>query len=269
MITSSVCKYDHFKNDWYREWASILSDTVDVSTEMPRSYRKTWEWAIILQALRERGMMRYGRKGLGFAVGREPLSSIFAAHGVGILATDLSVEQSEGGWIDTGQHSSSKDHLFYENLVERAQFDSAVSFQSADMRTLEGLPEGEFDFIWSSCALEHLGSREAGFDFVRNSTQLLKHGGIACHTTEYSVSSIDGIDIDKNSCVYGRKEIEEFSYTLRLARSAMEAMEYDAGHHDFDLNYDEYPYFEPGKVHLKLKVGGTICTSALMIIRKF
>ena len=56
--------------------------------------RKFWEWCAISQALDERKKLRTGLKGLGFAVGTEPLSSHFAARGCRILATDLAPELS-------------------------------------------------------------------------------------------------------------------------------------------------------------------------------
>ena len=75
--------------------------------------------------------------------------------------------------------------------MERSAFDSRVQFQPADMRTLEGLT-GKYDFVWSSCALEHLGTLQAGIDFVVKSASMLKPGGVAVHTTEFNVGSNTG-----------------------------------------------------------------------------
>ena len=47
----------------------------------------------------------------------------------------------------------------------------------------------DFDFCWSSCSLERLGSIEAGLNFIKASINTLKVGGVAVHTTEYNVSS--------------------------------------------------------------------------------
>ena len=53
-----------------------------------------------------------------------------------------------------------------------------------------------FDFTWSSCAFEHLGSLEAGEEFVVNQMHCVAPGGVGVHTTEYNVSSdTDTIDI--------------------------------------------------------------------------
>ena len=44
-----------------------------------------------------------------------------------------------------------------------------------------------FDFTWSSCALEHLGTLAAGADFVVAQMDCLRPGGVAVHTTEFLV----------------------------------------------------------------------------------
>ena len=89
VLQSTVCRYEHFLTDWYAKWTGLLDHPTEVSPDVQLSYRKLWEFAAINQALSERDMLKPGRKGLGFAVGREPLPSIFASHGVRIVATDL------------------------------------------------------------------------------------------------------------------------------------------------------------------------------------
>ena len=49
----------------------------------------------------------------------------------------------------------------------------------------------DFDFTWSSCALEHLGTLAAGMDFVVNQMACLGPEGRLCTRTEYLVSSND------------------------------------------------------------------------------
>ena len=46
----------------------------------------------IAQALYERGKLKPGSRGLGFAVGKEPLSDLFASFGCDVVATDLEGE---------------------------------------------------------------------------------------------------------------------------------------------------------------------------------
>ncbi len=129
-------------------------------------------------------MLRAGRRGCGFAVGREPLASQFAALGADILATDLGDATASAGWSATSQHAAGPEALFWPGLIDRAAFDARVRFMPQDMRALDMAALGAFDFLWSSCSFEHLGGLDAGLRFVLESTALLRPGGVAVHTTE-------------------------------------------------------------------------------------
>src|SRR6266542_2731592 len=64
-------------------------------------HRKLWEFAYVAQALYERGVLGPGKRGLGFAVGQEPLPALFASRGCTIVASDLHTEKVSAGWKDT------------------------------------------------------------------------------------------------------------------------------------------------------------------------
>lgn len=265
---SSVCCYEHFTQPWYKHWAAVLGQPTDVHPDRPTSYRKIWEWAALLETMRARGMLEPGKRGLGFAVRQERLPSIMAAHGVSVVATDLDVAASKANWVEQGQHSQNVDQLFYEEIIDRRRFDELVHFQTADMNAIAGLEDGAFDFVWSSCAFEHLGTLAAGFDFVKNAMRMLKPGGIAFHTTEYNVSSNNETVTAGDDCVYRRSDLERLDRDLRSNGCGMEPIDFDAGFHSFDLMYDQAPFLQPGRVHIKLKIDEYICTSVLIIIHK-
>ncbi len=152
MLTSLVCKYEHFRSDWYARWSHALGYPPAVEIlETGGSHRKVWEWCAISQALEERGMLQPGKVGLGFAVGQEPLSSAFAARGVRVLATDRPQEGDPDGWSATGQHAASLDVLFKENLIGKREFDDRVTFAPADM-TNKAYPPASGDPICSGAA---------------------------------------------------------------------------------------------------------------------
>jgi hypothetical protein len=271
MLQSIVCRYADFSLPWYEAQAR-KQRIADVFANHPSEAfdyvdRKAWEFCAIGQALDERGFLAPGKRGLGFAVGREPLASYFAGRGCRILATDLAPEASEPGWIETGQHAASKDAIHYPVLVGREDFDRNVQFQHADMRTLEGLTPGH-DFLWSSCALEHLGSLEAGVEFVVQSARLLAPGGLAVHTTEFNVRSDAATLETGGSVIYRRRDILALGERLASLGLRLAEPDFDVGDHRFDLDYDTFPYAQSGKPHLKLELGGHICTSMLLIIEK-
>ena len=65
-------------------------------------HRKMWEWLFIAEALRERGMLAAGRRGLGFGVGQEPLVALFAAEGCDVVATDQPHDAAvASGWTES------------------------------------------------------------------------------------------------------------------------------------------------------------------------
>ncbi len=211
-------------------------------------------------------MLRSGRSGLGFAVGLEPLASVFASRGVTVLGTDLATDES--GWGTTGEHAAAREALWKPELVDRDTFDRNVDFQPADMNNIEDLRSEAYDFVWSSCSFEHLGSLKAGLRFVTDAMRLVKPGGVAVHTTEYNVSSNQETLTSGPNVIYRRRDIEDLDYALRKVSSALEQVDFYAGHHQHDIDYDFPPYFSTDRKHAKLLLGGFISTSLLLIIRK-
>lgn len=121
MLNSVVCRTEHFFEPWFEETALAVGYySIGENGNIQRNlHRKVWEWISITQALRERGKLASGMKGIGFAVGQEPLASIFAASGAEVLASDLGVGDKAAEWSRTGQHAASLDQLYKEGLVSR------------------------------------------------------------------------------------------------------------------------------------------------------
>lgn len=232
-------------------------------------HRKGWEWCAIAQALEEHDMLRDGRVGCGFAVGKEPLTSMFASLGARITATDAPPNEVAGGWVATNQHAASLEDLHKPTILPADIFREHVRFQYSDMRDRSTFPQEKYDFIWSSCAFEHLGTLDAGHRFVIDSAdKLLRAGGIAVHTTEYNVSSDDETITAGPFVLYRRKDFERLGGSLRNVCCGMVPVDYDVGLHPDDLNYDYPPYGSHGRRHIKLLVRDYIVTSAMIIIYK-
>jgi len=269
MLTSRVCKFLDFQEAWYSDQEAKIQIRNIYAAHSAAACnfvnRKFWEWCAISQTLEERAKLQSGMSGMGFAVGTEPLSSYFASNGCKIIATDLEVSASEQGWITTNQHAASRDALYQPSILPRSMFEELVSFQSADMRRLGGIP-GEKDFLWSSCALEHLGSLDAGIEFIRNSARLLKKGGVAVHTTEFNVLSNDETVEAGPSVIYRRKDIEHLKAALQKEGFHLCEPDYDCGNHPVDVDFDVPPYMQGSKPHVKLQMDGHVATSMLLII---
>ena len=282
-LRSMLCRQEHFSSAWYQAWRQRIASAAPVLEQERRAvwgavwdgmnndktmHRKLWEWCAVAQALEERGLLVPGRKGIGFAVGMEPLASLFAARGVQLIASDFHGETANVTWESTGQLGDSLVNIHWPGILPFEDFSARVCYQNIDMRDLRQIPCEEYDFSWSSCSFEHLGSLEAGFEFLINSLACLKPGGIAVHTTEFNVSSNeDTIEVGE-SVIYRKKDIEAFDYRLRKLACAIEALDFDAGSEQHDIAFDYPPFYTHGRQHLKLQLGEYVCTSMLIIIRK-
>jgi hypothetical protein len=263
MLTSMVCRYEHFLTPWYRKWSERLG-----FSQADSAHRKIWEYCAITQALHERSLLAEGKRGCGFAVGTEPLAAMFASQGATVLATDLMQERSSERWLVSAQHASSLDDLYKPNIISEETFRKRVSFEFADMRDLGSSDAAEFDFIWSSCAFEHLGTIETGLHFVLRSTELLKPGGLAVHTTEFNVSSNDETISEGPDVIYRKRDLDYLAGRLRMSACGLLPVDYNAGLHEHDLKFDYPPFYQNGRMHVKILYGNYIITSILLLIQK-
>lgn len=142
---SELCKAKDFQTEWYQRWCAEMK-------ERPRLHRKQWEFAYVMQALWERGCIEKGKKGLVFAVGTEPLPSIFAKYGCEILATDIHPEKGETlGWASTNQLCFGVESLNTRMICDGETFRKNVRYKPVDMNNIPPGLKG-YDFNWSSCS---------------------------------------------------------------------------------------------------------------------
>jgi hypothetical protein len=259
-MESGVCRQLHFSTDEFRYWMGALGD-------VPGMHRKQWEYFYVAQVLFERGMLAPGKKGLGFAVGREALPALFAKWGCEILATDLAEDAAIAeGWVQTGQHSSQIDHLFYGNVCPRETFFAAVRYENLNMNAIPAALSGQFDFCWSSCAFEHLGSIEHGLAFVERSIDTLVPGGVAVHTTEFNLSSNEDTLESPITSIFRRRDMEELATRLTAAGHEVSPFDWSTGPGFAETVIDLPPYKR--SPHLKLQIEQYVCTSIGIIVRK-
>ncbi len=256
---STLCRQHSFERPYFSFWTHRLGVHLNY-------HRKVWEHVFICQALWERGAIRPNARGLGFGVGREPLTAYFASEGCEVLATDLASEQAaEAGWSATAQHADSLEGLWLPELCERSQFDRQVSFQVCDMNQVPDDFTG-FDFCWSACSLEHLGSLEHGLRFIERSLQCLKPGGWAVHTTEFNLSSNTHTVSQGGTVLFRRQDMEILAERLTAQGHKVAAFDFEPGVAPLDRYVDVAPYrAEP---HLKLALEGYAATSIGLIIQR-
>ncbi|MDH3678854.1 MAG: class I SAM-dependent methyltransferase [Acidimicrobiia bacterium] len=257
-LSSRMCTQEQLESHRFRAWAERLAE------EPARLHRKLWEYCYIAEALAERGMLQPGITGLGFAVGTEPLASLFASSGVTVVATDMDPEEAAAkGWVDTNQHAAGIDALNDRGLCPDSVFRTNCSFRAVDMNDIPEDLTG-FDFVWSSCAFEHLGSIEHGIQFVVNAMRCLKPGGVAVHTTEFNCSSNDATLTEGGTVLFRRRDFEEIARRLHADGHDI-TLDFTAGSLPADHFVDLPPYKQD--VHLKLMLADYVCSSYGIIAR--
>ncbi len=270
VLRSQLCSAESLRSPALRVWAERLRPVWAASDQERRDvmlHRKMWEWLFIAEALHERGLLDPGRTGLGFGVGQEPLTALFAADGCAVVATDQPHDAAVmSGWTDSSSEwAGGLENLNRSGLCPEDEFARRVRFRAVDMNAIpRDLRTGGFDFTWSSCALEHLGTLAAGADFVVAQMDCLKPGGVAVHTTEYLVSSND-VTVEAGGTVfYRRRDIEALVARLRKLGHDID-VDYSEGTTPEDLHVDVPPYSD---VHLRTELAGYVTTSLALVVTK-
>ena len=259
-LSSCLCSEAMLLSEDFQQWADRLRE------RKGHVHRKVWERCFICQALMEHGQLTPGKRGLGFAVGEESLASLFATYGVNIVATDIHTEVATSqGWVSSEQHAGGLEALNKRGICDEAQLRRLVQFKFADMNHIGAEFDRGFDFVWSSCAFEHLGTLEHGKQFVLNAMRCLKPGGVAVHTTEFNLSSNDATIDSGNTVLYRRQDIEALIYEL-LGLGHRITMDWQLGAGIADSFVDLPPY--QNDMQLRLRFGDYNVTSLGIIVEK-
>jgi len=242
-------------------------------------HRKLWELAYVLQALWEHGFMEHGKRGVGFGCGVEPIPSYLASRDVAVTVTDLPPEHGATiGWQNTNQYTATLEHAYNAALVDRDRFAKYVSLEYVDMNAIPTTLR-DYDFCWSVCALEHVGSIKLGLAFIENSLNTLRPGGLAIHTTEYNYAN-DAATIDNwGTVLFQRRHFNELAERLRTNGHRVAELDFSVGDKILDrfIDLPPYPhdmtlvqqaYWARDSNHIKAAVDGFASTCFGLIIQK-
>ncbi len=269
VCTSQICNQEFFGLPLFQYWYFYIEyakGNKNIS-DIPL-HRKWWEWIYIIHALYENNCLQEGKKGLGFGVGTEFLTALFASMGCNILATDLDANDERANhWFLYDENARNNMKLLNKDKIcDDEIFNKNVSFMPLDMNNI---PDdlNDFDFNWSACALEHIGGLENSIDFLINNLKTLKSGGIAVHTTEFNLSSNDDTILEPNLVLFREKDIINAIDKIEKLGHYVYPLNLNKGTYIAD-NYIDVPPYYRNNAHLKLKVGDYITTSIGIIIKK-
>ena len=258
-VKSQACSAGQILEPVYATWVGRLGQT-------RRFHRKQWEYVIALEAAEQAGLLRPGCSALGFGVGTEPIPAILAAMGLDVLATDQAAENA-GQWAEREEHASSVEALQWPAICEPDILRAHVRFLPVDMNDIPG-DLGTHDLVWSSCAMEHLGSPQAGFDFVFRSLHLLRPGGLAVHTTEFDMTP-GPTAVDYGNCaLYRLADLERLRDEAVGLGFAMDINPYVAFEHPADRAIAPPGTTGKEEFHLKLSLFDSVSTSFAIVIRR-
>jgi len=257
--TSQLCTESQLREPVYRAWCEALA-------EPPILHRKQWEFVYVLQVLARQGQLAAGRKGLGFEWDREPLAAVMAARGCGIVAADLNAQAGLGRpSVGTRLHALTLDDLNERCLCERDLFHLRVSVRAENINHISRDLEN-FDFVWSSSVIQHVGSIRNGVRFVANAMRCLKPGGVAVHTMDFNLSSNYGTIEAGDPVVFRRCDIEALAAELEREGHIVAALNFNPGSAPVD-RYVDLPPYRP-EPHLRLRLDRYVVTSFGLIVRR-
>lgn len=270
-LQSKASTQSDIESEWSAHWASELKTPVIY-------HRKLWELTYVLQAIFEHGHLTPAARGLGFGCGREPIASYLASAGVAVTITDLAhAEAHARGWVQTDQHVDGLEAAHMPHLVSREVFSEKVDHAFVDMNAIPPTLR-DYDFCWSTCAMEHLGSIKQGLAFVENSLATVRPGGLSVHTMEFNVES-DGPTIDNwVTVLFQRKHIETLAAELRARGHIVAELNFDTGTKPMDQFIDVPPWLHDlppeywnrlgNPYHLKVGIDGFVSTCFGIIVVK-
>jgi SAM-dependent methyltransferase len=189
---NKVCEYEDFADP---ELADTIRDVFrheikHFTPEFPKGaeYRKYWETAMSVRALRRFGAMRPDALILGVGAGTEATVFYLSNHSQRVFATDLYLVS--GSWQPSAPsfmlvspdrfapYPYRRDHLVVQHM---------------DGRFLQ-YPDNSFDGIFSSGSIEHFGSWASIAAAAYEMGRVLKPGGIMTVSTEYRIDGPPGGD---------------------------------------------------------------------------
>jgi hypothetical protein len=270
--TERHCHEDEFEfwSDLIRSGSKLGGKTRWYETFPEPANRKLWEWALILETARISNTLKEGKRALGFAVGQEPIPAILAKYGVSVLASDKHTEQSDA-WIHTKEHMNAVQDLLLPEVVDNEILVQKVNSVHIDMNHIP-LDLGKFDFIWSSCAIEHLGSPEKGLEFVMKSIEMLEEGGVAIHTTELELTQ-KNVTADYGNCaIYRLEDLKDLEERVRQRGFKIELNTSIDMSTPKDRWISRIPLVGVDKTkdlaHLKLAIADSISTSFSIVVQR-
>ncbi|HEX6816867.1 MAG TPA: class I SAM-dependent methyltransferase [Ktedonobacterales bacterium] len=189
---NKVCEFEDFADP---ELAATIREVFPhemqhFTPEFPKGaeYRKYWEVAMSVRAMRHCGILRPDAQILGVGAGTETTIFFLTNHVQRVVATDLYV--GAGGW---DQSAPWRMLVSPDAFAPYPYHRERLIVQHMDGRRLF-LPDDAFDAIFSSGSIEHFGSMQSIASAAYEMGRVLRPGGVLTLSTEYRIRGPEGAD---------------------------------------------------------------------------
>jgi SAM-dependent methyltransferase len=202
---SKVCNIEDFGRTDVREAIrEIFShDVLRFGPDFPkgREFRKHWEVAMAILALRSGGVLRPDAEVLGVGAGNEPTLFWLTRYVRRVFATDLYL--ASGAWGESANSSMLIDPSSHWPGPWNPKRLVVQHMNALDLR----FEDNSFDGIFSSSSIEHFGTADDVRRSMREMYRVLKPGGRLSLSTEFR---IDGPPPGIPSVLlFDRRELED------------------------------------------------------------
>ncbi len=238
------------------EWKQIYFN-FDYDKKMV-SHRKNWEFTHTIYGLEKLGKLTEESSILGVAAGHEHPLYYFANKCGSVTGTDL----YEGSFAVDGKGEAEADPAVLKEAEKYAPFPyrkDRLKYMKMDALNLN-FPDESFDAVTCLSSIEHFGGPDNYIKSAKEMARVLKPGGIAALTTEFSLSG------GEYTGYFNRDNLYEYI----IKPSGMELTE----PFRFHINPEYYseikilPHDHGLLPHLLIQTGKILFTSVSIFLRK-
>lgn len=263
VLSSKIPTQEDLSSNWARYWLGELGEPV-------RFHRQPWEFAYVLQSLRNARAIGQNVRALVLGQQRNALLSYLAARGVHhtVLVKPTDVVDSS---VPMSAQIRAASHR--HELVAGDRFDAAVVGRVGHLSDLAA-ELADFDVVWSLDHLNRLGNAEAARAEILAAVERLKPGGVGVFVFDLDLSS-EGVDPASHRMRRG--DLRLIAKEVISRGHYLAPLNLKAGSGPLDCFIDTPPYpgrisddlkevWSDGALHMKLLIGGAVCTSFGMTI---
>jgi hypothetical protein len=254
-LSCRVPRVIDFETAWLRDACRALQIE-------PRLHRQVWEYAFVWAALHRLNLLRPGLRALGVATHEDPFASCLAQQGVEVVLAE------------PGDLSTALESAFRPSQVGRKRFEAMVTIESPGSGAWPASWKGQFDICWTTRALERQQSVQGSLSMARSMVSVLRPGGAALITTEFSLGLVESPSPAASLCILERSHLDLLAQAFTASGFALAPLELDWGNTVLDAYIDVPPYpGDPGgdsqrlePPHLKMLIDGIAVTRIALLL---